>query len=60
MALATFVFPMMQGVENALELLRSEFELGMALLGCQDVSELGREYLIPPPGGPLQLPASRL
>ena len=49
-----------QGVQDALELLRSELELAMALLGARNVSELGRHFLIPPPGGPLLLPACRL
>ena len=33
------------GVERALDLLRSEFERTMALLGCNGVGKLGRSYV---------------
>jgi len=48
-----------QGVEAALEMLRGELELGMALLGCRRVAEVTKDYLIPL-GEPLRIPQSRL
>jgi L-lactate dehydrogenase (cytochrome) len=33
------------GVERSLTILRAEFERTLALVGCNDVSKLGRDYL---------------
>lgn len=37
-----------EGVEEALQLLKDEFELAMALCGCTKVSDVGPEFLILP------------
>jgi L-lactate dehydrogenase (cytochrome) len=34
-----------KGVERALTLLRSEVERSMALLGCNSIGKLGKEYI---------------
>jgi len=39
-----------EGVERALDLLRQEFELAMALAGCSNLSEISRTMLINAPG----------
>ncbi|GAB4822024.1 hypothetical protein N2152v2_009070 [Parachlorella kessleri] len=49
-----------QGVQSALELLKYEVELAMALLGCRSINEVTNDFIVPPRGGELQLPQSRL
>ena len=44
----------------AVELLRGELELSMALLGCKAVGEVTADFVIPPSEGPLRIPRSRL
>ena len=48
-----------RGVEEALEILRSELELDMALLGCRSTGDVTSDFVIEPPGGGLVLPPSR-
>ena len=47
------------GVEQALRMLQSELELGMALLGCRSVQEVTRDFLLAPPA-PFCIPQARL
>ncbi len=46
-------------MEEALALLHYELELSMALLGCPSVDQITRDYVIQPPGYPLDIPAAR-
>lgn len=48
-----------KGVEEALALLHYELELSMALLGCPTVDQVTRDFVIQPPGYPLDVPAAR-
>lgn len=48
-----------RGVEEALALLHYELELSMALLGCNSVDQITRDFVIQPPGYPLDVPAAR-
>lgn len=48
-----------RGVEEALALLHYETELSMALLGCPSVDQITRDFVIQPPGYPLDVPAAR-
>ena len=49
-----------EGAEAALELLRSELELSMALLGCKSLTEVARDFIVEPAGSKLHIPPSRL
>lgn len=49
-----------QGARAVLSTLRSELEHDMALLGVPSLSGLNSDYVIPPRGGMLTLPAARL
>ena len=48
-----------RGVEEAVEMLRNELELDMALLGCSSVDQITEEFVIFPPEGPLPVPSAR-
>ena len=48
-----------RGVEQAAEMLQYEMELSMALLGCNRVEQVTGDFVIHPPGYPLQIPAAR-
>lgn len=49
-----------EGVRAVLSTMRAELELSMALLGVASVQGLNRDYLVPPMGGGLVLPAARM
>lgn len=48
-----------RGVEEAIELLKYELELSMALLGCSKVNQITSDFIVQPPGYPLDIPAAR-
>lgn len=48
-----------RGVEEAVGLLKYELELSMALLGCSRVDQITSDFIIQPPGFPLDIPAAR-
>ncbi|KAL4422891.1 hypothetical protein ABPG75_009088 [Micractinium tetrahymenae] len=48
-----------RGVEEAVEMLRYELELSMALLGVQNVEQISSDFVIPPRGGHLDIPTAQ-
>lgn len=48
-----------RGVEEAVEMLRYELELSMALLGVQNVRQITDDFVIAPRGGHLHIPPAR-
>lgn len=48
-----------QGVSDAVELLRYELELSMALLGCKKVDQINQDFILNPPGCGLAIPYAR-
>lgn len=48
------------GVEEALDMVRRELEMGMALLGCAKLNELNADFVVPPADWPARIPAGRL
>lgn len=49
-----------EGAKAVLSTLRAELEHDMALLGVPSLAQLNEDYIIPPSGGVLALPAARL